>query len=88
MQTQIQHNIKKPDFERFKQQSVLPASTKKLKQTLLALTSAAMLSLALNSPAMAQNNDVDAYDGTEDTGCDAMMPVGSTETLSLSLIHI
>jgi len=52
-----------------KTQTLSQPPTPKLKQWLMSLTSGAVITLALASPATAQNNDTDAYDGSVLTGC-------------------
>ena len=69
-----------------------------LKQSLLGLASAAVLAAMTPSAAFAQNNDVDAYDGTVNSDCDIADAITEAPTIfrngndvsgvGLSLIHI
>ena len=80
MQSQSHQIFNFQDVSRRGTKSITLPSTTELKKALLTLTSATILSLAMANPALAQNNDVDAYDGTQDVGCTAETAIGSTPT--------
>jgi len=56
------------------------AAAAALRKFFLMIGSGAALSLALANPVIAQDNDVDAYDGTTNVNCGVQTPIGATPT--------